>query len=98
MPAAGGSDWVDSDVTLRERVLYTPKKGKTNTQKIQERNNVLSAPKVKIESILKLFAMQSRSPSTEHATWGSPLLTGVAVAANLGACSAPGNCHRILMC
>lgn len=72
----GGSDWVHNVVTLRECVLYTPKKGDEH-KKIPKRNSVLSAPKVKIKSILKLLAMQSRSPSAEHAAWGSPLLTGV---------------------
>lgn len=49
-----GCDRGDNDGTLRECVLYTPKEGKATHS-----NFVLSTPKVNIESIFKLFAMQT---------------------------------------
>lgn len=49
-----GCDWGDNDGTLRECVLNAPKE-----EKATHSNFVLSTPKVNIESIFKLFAMQT---------------------------------------
>lgn len=91
-PLPGGLCVGDNDVTLTACQLYTPRKEKYNS--------ILSPLKVSIESGFKVFAIQTWSPGTPHARWGSRSLrlAGVPVPAHFGALSAPGNRHCVPMC
>lgn len=76
--------------------------GKVHPGKGRKHKLLLSIDKVSTKSVFKFSVVQSWSQSAPHTVGGGgsyfPFLTGVAAPANLGALSAPGNCHCILMC